>query len=70
MATIKLRPDAETEWTEIVTLRGPTGETGAAGADGQTAYEAACEGGYMDDEATFMADLAAVQGLAAELAAI
>jgi hypothetical protein len=64
MATIKLRPDAETEWTEIVTLRG------AAGADGQTAYEAAVEGGYKDDEATFMADLAAVQGLAAELAAI
>jgi hypothetical protein len=28
------------------------------------------EGGYKDDEATFMADLAAVQGLAAELAAI
>lgn len=70
MATIKLRPDAETEWTEIVTLRGPTGATGAAGADGQTAYEAAVEGGYKDDEATFMADLAAIQGLAAELAAI
>jgi hypothetical protein len=27
MATIKLRPDAETEWTEIVTLRGLTGAT-------------------------------------------
>jgi hypothetical protein len=67
MATIKLRPDAETEWTEIVTLRGATG---AAGADGLTAYEQAVAGGYNDDEATFMADLAAVEGLAAELAAI
>ena len=39
-------------------------------ADGQSAYAAAQAGGYTDTEANFYADLAAMQGLAAELAAI
>lgn len=53
MATIKLRPDAETEWTEIVTLRGATGETGA---DGATITAAAFDGNdilfTLDDAST------------------
>ena len=52
---------------------GETGQQGPAGADGaagQSAYDAAQAGGYTDTEANFYADLAAVQGLAAELAAI
>ena len=49
---------------------GPKGDTGATGANGQSAYAAAQAGGYTDTEANFYADLAAMQGLAAELAAI
>lgn len=49
---------------------GPKGDTGATGAAGQSAYAAAQAGGYTDTEANFYADLAAMQGLAAELAAI
>lgn len=48
----------------------PDGATGATGATGKSAYQHAVEGGYLGDEATFEADLAAVKGLAAELAAI
>ena len=49
---------------------GPKGDTGATGATGQSAYAAAQAGGYTDTEANFYADLAAMQGLAASLAAI
>lgn len=49
---------------------GPKGDTGPAGADGQSAYDAAKAGGYTGTEATFYADLAAIQDLAAELAAM
>lgn len=46
---------------------GPKGDTGPAG---QSAYAAAQAGGYTDTQANFYADLAAMQGLAAELEAI
>ena len=46
---------------------GPKGDIGPAG---QSAYAAAQAGGYTDTEANFYADLAAMQGLAAEMAAI
>lgn len=49
---------------------GATGATGPAGAAGQSAYAAAQAGGYTGTEATFYADLAAMQNLAAELAAM
>lgn len=49
---------------------GPKGDTGATGAAGQSAYAAAQAGGYTGTEANFYADLAAMRGLAAELAAI
>ena len=67
----------EAEW--LLTLKGDTGATGAAGADGATgaagadglsAFDSAVTGGYSDTESNFYADLAAVEGLAAELAAI
>lgn len=44
--------------------------TGATGATGTTAYESAITGGYTDTEPNFCLDLAAMQGLAAELAVI
>ena len=53
--------------------KGDTGSPGPAGADGpagQSAYAAAQAGGYTDTQANFYTDLAAMQGLAAELAAI
>ena len=50
--------------------QGPKGDTGPAGAAGQSAYAAAQAGGYTGTEATFYADLAAMQNLAAELAAM
>lgn len=49
---------------------GPQGETGPAGSAGQSAYAAAQAGGYTGTEANFYADLAAMQNLAAELAAM
>ena len=49
---------------------GPKGDTGDTGPAGQSAYAAAQAGGYTDTQANFYADLAAMQGLAAELAAI
>ena len=49
---------------------GPQGPQGPAGAAGQSAYTAAQAGGYTGTEANFYADLAAMRGLAAELAAI
>ena len=51
-------------------LKGDKGDTGPAGSDGQSAYGAAQAGGYTGTEATFYADLAAIQNLAAELAAM
>ena len=51
-------------------LKGAKGDTGATGAAGQSAYAAAKAGGYTDTEANFYADLAAMQGLSAALAAI
>ena len=41
-----------------------------AGADGQSAYEAAVAGGYSGTESAFYTDLAAMDGLAAALAAL
>ena len=52
---------------QLAALKGEKGDTGATG---QSAYAAAQAGGYTDTEANFYADLAAMQGLAAELAAI
>lgn len=49
---------------------GPVGPKGDTGPAGQSAYVAAQAGGYTDTQANFYADLAAMQGLAAELAAI
>lgn len=49
---------------------GPKGDTGDTGPAGQSAYAAAQAGGYTGTQANFYADLAAMQGLAAELAAI
>lgn len=49
---------------------GPQGEPGATGADGKSAYASAQDGGYTGTESEFYADLAAVQNLAAELAAL
>ena len=49
---------------------GAQGPSGATGAAGQSAYAAAQAGGYTDTQANFYADLAAMQGLAAALAAI
>ena len=49
---------------------GPKGDKGDTGPSGQSAYAAAQAGGYTDTQANFYADLSAVQGLAAELAAI
>ena len=48
-------------------VQGPQGEPGS---DGQSAYAAAQAGGYTDTESAFYADLAAIQNLAAELAAM
>ena len=50
--------------------QGPKGDTGATGPAGQSAYAAAQAGGYTDTQANFYTDLAAMQGLAAALAAI
>lgn len=58
---------------QLAALKGPKGDTGdpgPAGPAGQSAYAAAQAGGYTDTQANFYADLAAMQGLAAELAAI
>ena len=51
-------------------IQGEKGDTGATGAAGQSAYDAAKAGGYTDTQANFYADLAAMQGLASALAAI
>lgn len=50
--------------------QGEKGDPGPAGVDGQSAYAAAQAGGYTGTEATFYADLAAMQNLADELAAM
>ena len=69
-ATINDGVDGAKGDTGATGLQGPKGDTGPAGADGQSAYEAAKAGGYTGTEATFYADLAAIQNLAAELAAM
>lgn len=46
------------------------GATGPQGERGYSAYEQAVTGGYTDTEAAFLADLAAIEGLAAELEAL
>lgn len=43
-----------------VNIKGPTGATGAAGADGQGPYEAAVEAGYTGTEETFNTALVAI----------
>lgn len=66
-------PQGEKGDTGATGPQGPQGEPGvdgAPGADGQSAYAAAQAGGYTDTESTFYADLAAIQDLAAELAAM
>lgn len=50
--------------------QGPTGATGPTGPAGKSAYQYATEGGYSDTETNFYTDLAAIDGLAAELATI
>jgi hypothetical protein len=50
--------------------KGDKGEPGTPGTAGQSAYAAAQSGGYTDTQANFYADLAAMQGLAAALAAM
>ena len=50
--------------------QGETGPQGPTGPAGQSAYAAAQAGGYTGTQADFYADLAAMQGLAAQLAAI
>lgn len=47
---------------ESVNIRGPKGDTGAAGADGKSAYASAQDGGYTGTEAQFNTNLAAVGG--------
>lgn len=66
-------PQGEKGDTGAAGPQGPQGEPGvdgAPGADGQSAYAAAQAGGYTGVESTFYADLAAIQDLAAELAAM
>jgi len=48
----------------------PSGLQGIQGERGYSAYEQAVTGGYTDTEAAFLADLAAIEGLAAELEAL
>ena len=48
-------------------IQGAAGDTGAAG---DSAYDQAVTGGYTDTEAHFLEDLAAIEGLAAVLAAL
>lgn len=63
-------PKGDTGATGATGPKGDTGSTGAAGADGMSAYASAVAGGYTDTQANFYTDLAAVQGLAAELEAL
>ena len=69
-ATINDGADGAKGDTGATGPQGPKGDTGPAGSDGQSAYGAAQAGGYTGTEATFYADLAAIQNLAAELAAM
>lgn len=50
--------------------QGPQGVAGADGAAGASAYAQAQAGGYNDTESNFLLDLAAIEGLAAGLAAL
>ena len=63
--------DAEQgKYVSIPAIKGAKGDPGTPGAAGQSAYAAAQSGGYTDTQANFYADLAAMQGLAAALAAM
>jgi len=55
---------------EIDTNVKARGDDGVDGENGQSAYDAARAGGYLDTESAFYADLAAIGGLAAELGAL
>ena len=66
-----------TEWVVMTTgytgsqgTQGDLGYTGSQGLQGASAYAQAEAGGYTDTEANFLLDLAAIDGLAAELEAI
>lgn len=61
MAVLKKWNNGTSEWEYV---SGPPGEAGTS------AYAAAVAGGYNGTESEFNADLAAIEGLAAELAAI
>ena len=50
--------------------QGVQGIQGLPGTDGKSAYQLAVDGGYTDTEAAFIADMAAMHGLAAELEAL
>ena len=56
-------------WVNVGALKGPKGDTGAAGADGKSAYASAQDGGYTGTEAQFNTDLAAVGGKQAKITA-
>jgi len=56
--------------TTVTIANGVISAPGADGQDGMSAYASAQAGGYTDTEANFYADLAAMQGLAAELEAL
>ena len=55
--------------TGAIGPQGPKGDTGAAGADGKSAYVSAQDGGYTGTEAQFNTDLAAVGGKQAKITA-
>lgn len=57
-------------WNNAGKIQGPQGEPGVTGADGKSAYASAQDGGYTGTESEFYTDLAAVQNLATELAAL
>ena len=70
------RPGVGLYWTSYWFLmagggtNGIDGQDGAPGADGETAFAAAQAGGYTGTASDFYSDLAAMEGLAAELAAL
>ena len=61
--------DATQQYVAIPSIQGPKGDTGAAGADGKSAYASAQDGGYTGTEAQFNTDLAAVSGKQARITA-
>ena len=59
----------QAKWVNVGALKGPQGDTGAAGADGKSAYASAKGGGYTGTEAQFNTDLAAVGGKQSKITA-